>query len=625
MRTLCASLALSCAHLPPLSHFLARYLVGRTIGEGTYGNVKYAQHSETGTAYALKVLNKDYLVQRGMVEQVKTEIAILKQIKHPFIVNMHEIMSSRDKIFLVMELVTGGDLFDKIAVQGPLKEDEGRDLFGQILTAIAHCHDSGVCHRDIKPENVLMTSDGIAKLSDFGLGAMREEGQDLSAMTTVCGTPNYAAPEVINKVPYNGYAADIWSLGVVLYVILAGCLPFDEENLVQLFEKVTAGEFTMPMWLSDESQEILQSMLQVDPSKRPTAKELLGHAWMRGSVDLTSGMAFERFPSAGVPGETMLTENSVMAKASTSLQDLKKYASHMSDRSVSSSDREIEAGGVSFNAFQLISDFFDISAIFEEKDDLVRRHTQFTTVADSSRVFDEIEHAVIALASGRAVKRTENILRLYTKSLKGVIHVTVSMIYLSCGSSIVDVQKVSGNTTEFYKWYAELVSLLPMDIIGEVEAGGRGPVGMNAFELINRNLSFNAIFETEEETASGHVQFSTQHEIDDVLLRIKQGVMSLGGFVETCDLERGRLDLILPTTSRRGMAVTVRHIEVMSGTHVVQLTKRTGTMIDLSKFYNKLTAGYLGEVMMRGDDGRRVAHPRANKMRSFQVQGTLSF
>ena len=587
--------------------------------------MKYAQHSETGTAYALKVLNKDYLVQRGMVEQVKTEIAILKQIKHPFIVNMHEIMSSRDKIFLVMELVTGGDLFDKIAVQGPLKEDEGRDLFGQILTAIAHCHDSGVCHRDIKPENVLMTSDGIAKLSDFGLGAMREEGQDLSAMTTVCGTPNYAAPEVINKVPYNGYAADIWSLGVVLYVILAGCLPFDEENLVQLFEKVTAGEFTMPMWLSEESQEILQSMLQVDPSKRPTAKELLGHAWMRGSVDLTSGMAFERFPSAGVPGETMLTENSVMAKASTSLQDLKKYASHMSDRSVSSSDREIEAGGVSFNAFQLISDFFDISAIFEEKDDLVRRHTQFTTVADSSRVFDEIEHAVIALASGRAVKRTENILRLYTKSLKGVIHVTVSMIYLSCGSSIVDVQKVSGNTTEFYKWYAELVSLLPMDIIGEVEAGGRGPVGMNAFELINRNLSFNAIFETEEETASGHVQFSTQHEIDDVLLRIKQGVMSLGGFVETCDLERGRLDLILPTTSRRGMAVTVRHIEVMSGTHVVQLTKRTGTMIDLSKFYNKLTAGYLGEVMMRGDDGRRVAHPRANKMRSFQVQGTLSF
>ena len=239
-----------CATLAPsrsLARLLARYLVGRTIGEGTYGNVKYAQHSETGTAYALKVMNKDYLVQRGMVEQVKTEIAILKQIKHPFIVNMHEIMSSRDKIFLVMELVTGGDLFDKIAVQGPLKEDEGRHLFGQILTAVAHCHGSGVCHRDIKPENVLMTSDGVAKLSDFGLGAMQEDGQDLGAMTTVCGTPNYAAPEVINKVPYDGCAADIWSLGVVLYVILAGCLPFDEENMVQLFEKVTAGEYTMPI------------------------------------------------------------------------------------------------------------------------------------------------------------------------------------------------------------------------------------------------------------------------------------------------------------------------------------------------------------------------------------------
>ena len=615
-----------CATLAPsrsLARLLARYLVGRTIGEGTYGNVKYAQHSETGTAYALKVMNKDYLVQRGMVEQVKTEIAILKQIKHPFIVNMHEIMSSRDKIFLVMELVTGGDLFDKIAVQGPLKEDEGRHLFGQILTAVAHCHGSGVCHRDIKPENVLMTSDGVAKLSDFGLGAMQEDGQDLGAMTTVCGTPNYAAPEVINKVPYDGCAADIWSLGVVLYVILAGCLPFDEENMVQLFEKVTAGEYTMPMWLSDEAQAILQRMLQVDPSKRPTAKELMEHAWMRGSVDWTSELAFGRFPSTGVPNETLLAENSVMAKASTSLQDLKNFASHMSDRSASSSDREIEDGRVSFNAFQLISDFFDISAIFEEKDDLIRRHTQFTTGADASRVFDEIEHAVIALASGRAVKRTESTLRLYTKSLKGVIHVTVSMIDLSCGSSIVDIQKVSGNTTEFYKWYAELVSVLSMDIISPVKAGGRGPLEMNAFELINRNISFNAIFETEEETTSGHVQFSTNHDIDDVLLRIKQGVMGLGGFVETCDLERGRLDLILPTTSRRGMAVTVRHIEVMSGTHVVQLTKRTGTMIDLSKFYNKLTAGYLSEVMMRGDDGKRIAHPRANKMRSFQVRKTL--
>lgn len=113
----------SCRHL---TKRVGKYLVGRTIGEGTYGNVKYSQHSESGTAYALKVLNKDHLVQRGMVDQIKTEIAILKKIKHPFIVNMHEIMSSRDKIFLVMELVTGGDLFDKIAVQGPLKEEEGR-------------------------------------------------------------------------------------------------------------------------------------------------------------------------------------------------------------------------------------------------------------------------------------------------------------------------------------------------------------------------------------------------------------------------------------------------------------------------------------------------------------------
>ena len=617
----------TCRHL---TKRVGKYLVGRTIGEGTYGNVKYAQHSDTGVAYALKVLNKDYLVQRGMVEQVKTEIAILKKVKHPFIVNMHEIMSSRDKIFLVMELVTGGDLFDKIAVQGPLKEEEGRELFGQLLAAVAHCHENGVCHRDIKPENVLMTSDGMAKLSDFGLGAMRDEGQDIDSMTTVCGTPNYAAPEVINKMPYNGCAADIWSLGVVCYVILAGCLPFDEENMVQLFEKVSAGEYTMPVWLSEEARAFLRSMLQVDPSKRLTAQELFELPWMKSSAARASSSGVRqlgRYPSLGVAGETLLSDNSVMLQTASSLQDLKEFSSSRSDRSASSSDRERDQQDPSvgrFNAFQLISDFFDISAIFEEKDDLIRRHTQFTTQAETSYVFDEIEQAVIALASGRAVKRTNDTLRLYIKSLKGIIHVTVSVIYLSRGGSIVDVQKVSGNTNEFYKWYAELVNVLSMDIICEAKSNGRGLYGMNAFELINRNISFNAIFEQGEESISGHVQFSTQGEIDDVLLRIKQGTLSLGGIIDQDDIERGRLELILPTSSRRGMAVTVRYIEVMSGTYVVQLTKRQGTMIDLSKFYNKLTAGYLSEIMMRSNTDARRVHPRASKMRSLMTQSSIT-
>ena len=388
--------------------------------------------------------------------------------------------------------------------------------------------------------------------------------------------------------------------------------------MVALFEKVSAGEYTMPMWLTEEARAFLRSMLQVDPSKRPTAHELMEHSWIKGSRPL-SGLG--RFPSLGVPGETLLSDSSVMMRQS-SLQELKAITANRS-MSSSSSDREKDdAVPRRFNAFQLISDFFDISAIFEEKDDLIRRHTQFTTTAETSYVFDEIEQAVIALASGRAVKRTDDTLRLYIKSLKGVIHVTITMIYLSQGGSIVDVQKVSGNTNEFYKWYAELVNVLSLDIFAEAKSKNGRMFGMNAFELINRNISFNAIFEHEEESMSGHVQFSTQAEIEDVLLRIKQGTLSLDGFIDTDDIERGRLELILPTSSRRGMAVTVRHIEVMSGCYVVQLTKRQGTMIDLAKFYNKLTAGYLSDVMMRSDDGvGRVAHPRALKARSLLEPG----
>lgn len=586
-----------------LTKRVGKYLVGRTIGEGTYAKVKYAQHSETGKAYALKVLNKDLLIQRGMVDQVKKEISILKRLKHPYIVNMHEIMSSKDKIFLVMELVTGGDLFDTIAIQGPFKEEDGRVMFSQIVAAVAYCHQNGVCHRDLKPENVLLTSEGEAKLSDFGLGAIRDDVAGYDLMNTVCGTPNYAAPEVITKKPYSGYAADIWSLGVVLYVILAGCLPFDEDNLVHLFEKVSRGEYTMPAWISEEAKDILQSMLQVDPTKRPTAAELMEKPWIKGASSPCLAM-MEHSPP--VPGEEFCEFEPVSpTDLNTRLQGLVGNRSN---------------GEKQWNAFELINDFFDISAIFEEKDDLITRHTQFTTYATTDTVFDEIEHAVVAVASGRVLKRTKDMLRLYIKTLKGIIHAKVFVIRLKHGGAIVDLQKVSGNTNEFYKWYSEIIAILPGEVMQPHSSNsrytGQAPVKMNAFELISRNVCLSPIFEEEEESTKGHIQFSTSANINDVLVRIKQGATSLGGIVENFDLETGSMDLIVPTTSRRGMAVSVKYIEVLPSMYVVQMTKRLGSMLDLCKFYNKLTAGYLDEYMMKKEDGR-IPHPRSGALKSL--------
>ena len=164
----------------------------------------------------MKVLSKDLLISRGMVEQVKREIGILKELHHDNIVNLHEVMSSKDKIFMVMELVTGGDLFDRIAVQGPLKESEGRIMFSQILSALTYCHQQGVCHRDLKPENLLLDHRGFLKVTDFGFAKVVTD-----RTWTLCGTPEYLAPEIIQSKGH-GKSADRWALGQLIYESLAG-------------------------------------------------------------------------------------------------------------------------------------------------------------------------------------------------------------------------------------------------------------------------------------------------------------------------------------------------------------------------------------------------------------------
>lgn len=588
-----------------LTKRVGKYLVGRTIGEGTYAKVKYAQHMETGKAYALKVMTKDLLIERGMVEQVKKEIGILKKLKHPHIVNLHEVMSSKDKIFMVMELVTGGDLFDKIAIQGPFKENEGKVMFTQILAAVTYSHEHGVCHRDLKPENVLLTSEGEVKLSDFGLGAMKQEelNEQLDLMNTVCGTPNYAAPEVVRRKPYSGYAADIWSLGALLYVILAGCLPFDEDNMVTLFEKISKAEFNIPAWTSPEATELLRSMLQVNPDARPTAEDLWKFSWISNDFNRTDSFA-------NLSDITTIDGGEVFEAVDMSQLQTTRYGR------LKSIDGNKDTN---LTAFDLINDFIDLSGMFEAKDDLIKRHTQFTTEASLPDVFDEIEQVVVALGSGKVEKRTKTVLRLYVKTLKGIVKVAIHVKQLLSGNKIVDVQKVTGNTAEFYKWYSDLMTALSSDIYQTVDPQSSKVhviAKMNAFELIGRNLNLGALFETVEESSMGHVQFSTRANIKDVLMRIKEGTLELGGFVDHFDIDADHLDLVAPIGGTRGMAVTVRYFEVLPSIFVVQLTKRLGSMLDLCKFYNKLADRYLDDLMMKRKDGR-IPHPRAAALTSF--------
>ncbi|KAL6202694.1 hypothetical protein ACLB2K_026399 [Fragaria x ananassa] len=254
---------------------VGKYEVGRTIGEGTFAKVKFARNSETGEPVALKILDKEKVLKHKMAEQIKREIATMKLIKHPNVVQLYEVMGSKTKIFIVMEFVTGGELFDKIVNNGRMREDEARRYFQQLINAVDYCHSRCVYHRDLKPENLLLDAYGNLKVSDFGLSALSQQVRDDGLLHTTCGTPNYAAPEVLNDRGYDGATADLWSCGVILFVLLAGYLPFDDSNLINLYRKISAGEFTCPPWLSFGAMKLKARILDPNPMTRITICEIL--------------------------------------------------------------------------------------------------------------------------------------------------------------------------------------------------------------------------------------------------------------------------------------------------------------------------------------------------------------
>nr|CBX25422.1 hypothetical_protein [Oryza glaberrima] len=259
---------------------VGKYELGRTIGEGTFAKVKFARDTETGDPVAIKILDKEKVLKHKMVEQVtvkhqlttiKREISTMKLIKHPNVVRIYEVMGSKTNIYIVLEYVTGGELFDTIVSDsamvnhGRMREDEARRYFQQLINAVDYCHSRGVYHRDLKPENLLLDSYGNLKVSDFGLSALSQQIKDDGLLHTTCGTPNYVAPEVLEDQGYDGAMADLWSCGVILFVLLAGYLPFEDSNLMTLYKKISNAEFTFPPWTSFPAKRLLTRILDPNP------------------------------------------------------------------------------------------------------------------------------------------------------------------------------------------------------------------------------------------------------------------------------------------------------------------------------------------------------------------------
>lgn len=259
---------------------LGKYLVIGDIAEGAFGKVKLAIHVLTQQRVALKCIRKATVNAQNpkAKTRVAREIEYLKMVHHPHIIKMYEVINTPTEVILVMEYAPG-ELFRYIVEHRSISEDTARHFFQQIMMAIAYLHSKGIVHRDIKPENVLLDEhNNDVKLADLGLSNEMTDGDFLR---TWCGSANYAAPEVISNLPYTGPEIDVWSAGVMLYLLVCGRLPFEDEHAPTLYQKIQYGVYELPRWIPPDTHYLISRMLVVDPIKRITVPEILAHPWVK--------------------------------------------------------------------------------------------------------------------------------------------------------------------------------------------------------------------------------------------------------------------------------------------------------------------------------------------------------
>ncbi|KAM7508329.1 hypothetical protein LguiA_018782 [Lonicera macranthoides] len=407
-----------------------RYELGRQLGHGTFAKVYHARDIRSGKSVAMKIVGKEKVIKVGMMEQVKREISVMNMVRHPNIVELHEVMASKSKIYFAMELVRGGELFNKIA-KGRLREEVARSYFQQLISAVEFCHSRGVYHRDLKPENLLLDEEGNLKVTDFGLSAFSDHLRQDGLLHTTCGTPAYVAPEVIGKKGYDGAKADIWSCGVILFVLLAGFLPFQDDNIVAMYRKIYRGDFKCPPWFSSEARRLVTKLLDPNPSSRITSAKIMESSWFKKTVPKIVKCREE---------QQFLAEETCTWKV-----------------------KEAET----LNAFHIISlsEGFNLSPLFEEKKREEKKEIRFATTKPASSVISKLEE--VAKAVKFSIKKSDSCVRLQglENGRKGKLAIAADIFALAPSFLVVEVKKSSGDTLEYNQFCSKELRPALKDIV----------------------------------------------------------------------------------------------------------------------------------------------------------------
>ncbi|CAL4930874.1 unnamed protein product [Urochloa decumbens] len=391
---------------------MQKYEMGKLLGKGSFAKVYHARCVKTSHSVAIKVIDKDQILKCGLMDQISREISVMKLVKHPNIVQLYEVMATKTKIYFVLEYVKGGELFNKVR-RGRLKEDVARKYFQQLISAVDFCHSRGVYHRDLKPENLLLDGSRNLKISDFGLSALPDCKRQDGLLHTSCGTPAYVAPEVISRKGYDGAKADIWACGVILYVLLAGYLPFQDKNLIDMYKKIFKAELKWPSWFSSDIRKLLRRLLHPNPSARISIAEIMEHPWFRSGLD---GRFFDY---------TMDTTDNVMP--------------------------------VDMNS---ALDYLNTNTVEDKKE------AKFTSTNTALTIITKLEEIATSLRL-KVTKKGGGLLKMVgsQRGRKGVMSINAEIFRVTPNFHLVEIKKTNGDTIEYQKVMKQCMRPALKDIV----------------------------------------------------------------------------------------------------------------------------------------------------------------
>jgi len=446
---------------------MGRYRLGSLLGRGSFAKVYKARNISTGEAVAIKVFDKETVRRSGTMEQVKREVEVMRRVRHPNVVRLHEVMATRSKIYFVMEYASGGELLARLARSSRFTEPVARRYFQQLITAVEFCHSRGVYHRDLKPENLLLDAHGNLKVSDFGLssladGASRLRGDGL--LHTTCGTPAYVAPEVIQKRGYDGAKADIWSCGVILFMLLAGHLPFKDTNLVLLYRKIARSDYKCPAWFSVDARKLLARLLDPNPKTRITIAKLMARTWFRkDSCPLDDDKPLATSETAVFLGNDENDEHEGARKRKRSKATM--------------SSPTIRVKPTSMNAFDIISrsNVLDLGKMFDvpEHRSEARFSTKETTTAIVSKLGKIAEAGRFSFKLNKDKGRVE--LEGSQDGRNGALALEAEIFEVAPSVHVVEMRKTGGDSLEFRDFYKQELKPSLGDIVWAWQGGDSPP------------------------------------------------------------------------------------------------------------------------------------------------------